>query len=226
MEYQNNFLREINLVNVLGNVRPDGLTDEAFEQQVRRDFLDRIPEDEEEELNRLWALKLEEIKMGHEWAKTICHIRRCSPLRFATAVKDLPWWRDDLTQQQKNKIETRVTQINSIVKNWPKIVMNVTLPEMEWVDVRRFTLNQIMRSSLYTFVEKYNRDHNPNKKRKLPTAPLFTREQLTDMVENRNGATNRLLAATGSNHEQLKMFSEQLVMQLQNYYNENRNIFN
>ena len=62
--------------------------------------------------------------------------------------------------------------IKGVYENWDEIVTNVTHHSMKYVDVRKFSVNQLSECIKFDWVKDYNTKHAPNPngaKRQYPT---------------------------------------------------------
>ena len=160
----------------------DGMLDEAFRTQCRR------------------------IAMGYAWMRNV--MAETGRVTFKTAVRRDRHFQS-LPERRKTAIYREIKHISSIVENWQLIVHHCSLPWMANVDVRTYPLWKLAKCRTYSYVEKENRT-DEGKKNHHTLAKEYNLQQVNDIVDNRNGATEAILMQVDRNPDQIDLICEDL----------------
>ena len=160
----------------------DGMLDEAFRVQCRR------------------------IATGYAWMRNL--MAETGRATFKTAVR-----RDREFQahrpRRKKQVYREIKHITSIVENWQSIKHNCSLPWMINIDVRTYPLWKLSKCKNYNYVEKENKkDDVRTRTHVIPKE--YNVQQVQDVVENKDGATEAILEQVDNDADQIDLICEDI----------------
>ena len=130
---------------------------------------------------------------------------------FRPAMRRFPTFQA-LTDPVKKKIYDIMIHIKHIMKYYDRIVFNITRPTMQYLDVRRLSVEQISRCSNEKWANDYNKLHMPKELRRHDKE--YFQYQIDDIIANVPGSTNRLLEAVYNNEEQIQLIGKDITKAL------------
>ena len=113
-----------------------------------------MPRNEEAALNVAFGKRCEQVATGYAWLKSVLELTRYKT--YKPAMRHYAPYQL-LTASQQEELDKRVNEVNKIYKKWHKIVDLCCRSDMEYVDVRRFSLYQLYRACEKAWVENYNK---------------------------------------------------------------------
>ena len=168
-----------------------------------------IPNNEEAALNLLFGKKCEQVATGYAWLQMV--VRRTGYKTYKPAMRHYaPYQR--LTQDQQGELDKRVNQVKTIYEKWDKIIDLCCRSDMEYVDVRRFSLFQLSRACEKVWVENYNTNHMPKTNRRVRRE--YEQEMIDQIINNEDGATQQLLQEINNNKDQIKLIGQDITKAL------------
>ena len=159
-------------------------------------------------LTDMWNLTLQEIITGYSL------YRKCTlttgMTSFGPSLNHVPAFMH-MPHQDKKKLSRRISLIKGVYENWDEIVTNVTHHSMKYVDVRKFSVNQLSECIKFDWVKDYNTKHAPKPKRRKKTIPNkeYPRRIIDELL--RHIERSRILDIVNHDPDQVKLIANDLL---------------
>ena len=115
----------------------------------------------------------------------------------------------------KDEINDLMRLITRIMKHYDLIVFNITRPSMQYLDVRRLSIEQISRCMNDKWADDYNILHMPKELRRHERHDReYPQYMIDEVVENIPGSTERVLDRVDNNEEQIKLIGKDITKAL------------
>ena len=192
-----------NIVVLTVDLKADVTTLRPLSEQVLFQEFSNLRRSNEEDLDQLFRRTCRRVAVGYALLQNV--LQRSGMRNFKPAMRRFPDYQV-LSQSIKDRIETDIKSIRCIYENWNLIVRNCTLPIMCNLDIRSFPLWKLAKCRCLSFVE--NENNKVNRIRRRPTQRAYDLTMVEDIVDNVEGATNRLLNIVNGDEEQIKKIAE------------------
>ena len=162
---------------------------------------------QEDHLTDMWDLTLQQIITGYSL------YRKCTTFAgltsFGPSLSYIPYFQQ-MQPIERKKLCRKISIIKGIVENWSEIVTNVTHHSMVYVDVRRFSVNQLSKCIKFDWVKDYNENNAPKDQRVTakpnPEYPRHLIDLILTYIDN-----SGILDLINHDPEQVKLIARDLL---------------